>query len=68
MNERLYRLNMTYAIVDTLVCVLAVVGFAFAAWVFNKWWIVLFNIITLALFNSHLVVLENESGKGDSND
>ena len=68
MDERLYRLNITYAIVDTLVCVLAVVGFAFAAWVFNKWWIVLFNIITLALFNSHLVVLKNANEKEDSND
>lgn len=58
MDERLYRLNTTYAIVDTLVCVIAEISFAFAAWYFSKWWIMLFDILPLALFNTHCVVLD----------
>ena len=62
MDERLYRLNTTYAIVDTLVCVLAVLAFTFAAWFFERWWITLFNVLPLALFNSHLLVVETAGG------
>lgn len=69
MDERLYRLNTTYAIVDTLICVLAVAAFTFAAWFFGKWWITLFNVLSLGLFHSHLVVLdtaeEREAKKDD---
>ena len=59
MEERIYRLNITYAIADTLVCVLGVLSFTFAAWFFDKWWIALFNLLTLALFHSHFIVVES---------
>ena len=69
MDERLYRLNTTYAIVDTLMCLAAILCFGFAAWYFGKWWMNLFNLIPLALFNRRTIVLDTTDGKGeDAND
>ena len=65
MEERLYRLNTTYAIVDTLVCLAAILCFGFAAWYFGKWWINVFNLIPLGLFSKHTVVVDL---KGDAED
>lgn len=69
MDERLYRLNTTYAVVDTLMCLAAILCFGFASWYFGKWWINLFNLIPLALFNRRTIVLDTTDGKGeDAND
>ena len=69
MDERLYRLNTTYAVVDTLMCLAAILCFGFAAWYFGKWWMNLFNLIPLALFNRRTIVLDTTDGKGeDAND
>ena len=69
MDERLYRLNTTYAIVDTLMCLAAIAAFGFGAWYFGKWWMNLFNLIPLALFNRRTIVLDTTDEKGeDAND
>ena len=70
MDERLYRLNTTYAVVDTLMCLAAILCFGFAAWYFGKWWINLFNLLPLALFNRHTIVLEtaNDGEEGQNDD
>ena len=58
MGERSYRLNTTYAIVDTLMCLAAIICFGFSAWYFGKWWLNLFNLLPLGLFSHHTVVLD----------
>lgn len=63
MDERSYRLNTTYAIVDTLMCLAAIAAFGFSAWYFGKWWMNLFNLIPLGMFSRHTVILDVEKGK-----
>lgn len=58
MEERLYRLNKTYAIVDTLICLAAIAAFAFAAWHFGKWAINLVSLVPLGLFSQHTMVID----------
>jgi hypothetical protein len=67
MDERLFRLNTTYAIVDTLICLAAIAAFGFGAWHFGKWWINLFNLLPLILYSNHTVVqIPQEEAEDDS--
>ena len=65
MDDKLYRLNTTYAVVDTLMCLAAIAAFGFSAWYFSKWWLNLFNLIPLGLFSRHTVILDVEKGEDD---
>lgn len=58
MNERVYKLNMLYAIVDGIVCILSVVCFGVAAYFANHWWINLFGFVPLFLFSSHTLIID----------
>jgi len=58
MSNKLLALNITYAVVDTIIAALAICGFIFGAWHFGRWWIILFTIIPLALFNSHSAIVD----------
>ena len=58
MEERLYRLNRIYAIVDTLICIVAVAAFTFCAWWFEHWWISLGNVLVIALYNQHTILID----------
>ena len=58
MSNRLLALNITYAVVDTIIAALAICGFIFGSWRFERWWILLFTIIPLALFNSHSAIVD----------
>ena len=57
MSNKLLALNITYAIIDTLIAALSILGFSWGAWFFDKWWMMLFNIIPLALFNAHSAIV-----------
>jgi fatty acid desaturase len=69
LSKEIKTINILYAITDTLVCILAVACFGAAAYLFNKWWIVLFNLVPLFLFFSHTLIIdsqikeENEDGE-----
>lgn len=58
MSNKLLALNITYAVVDAIIAALAICGFIFGAWHFGRWWIILFTIIPLALFNSHSAIVD----------
>ena len=58
MSNKLLALNITYAVVDTIIAALAICGFIFGSWHFGRWWIILFTIIPLALFNSHSAIVD----------
>jgi hypothetical protein len=77
MTSKLLVLNITYAIVDTIIAALAICAFGWSAWFFGRWWIILFTIIPLVLFNTHSAIVdadieatqkggEDDAGRSDS--
>jgi hypothetical protein len=77
MTSKLLALNITYAIVDTIIAALAICTFGWGAWFFGRWWIILFTIIPLVLFNTHSAIVdadieatqkggEDDAGRSDS--
>mgnify|MGYP003302295562 CR=1 FL=1 len=60
MDNKLYRLNTLFAIVDTLVSLLAIAAFSMGAYLFDRWWIVCFNLIPLILFHSHTLIINSD--------
>lgn len=58
MTGKLLALNITYAVVDTIIAALAICGFGWGSWFFGKWWMLCFSIIPLVLFNSHSAIVE----------
>lgn len=70
MKEDINVLNIVFVICDTIVCIVAVVGFAYAAIHFGKWWINLFNLIPLLFYSQHTIVVDHDltlAQKGDDN-
>lgn len=59
MSDKLYKLNLLYAITDTIVCIIAVAAFSLAGWIFGRWWILLFNFVPLILFNNHALIIDS---------
>ena len=64
MDNKLFALNTILAIVDTLIAALAIIAFAWGSWNFERWWMLLFTIIPLILFNTHTLVLDLPEQKG----
>ena len=72
MNNKIFWLNIIIAVVDTIIAALAIVAFTAMANIMGKWWIVLFSLIPLMLFNHHTIVLltndrkeyEDDAGRG----
>ena len=72
MNNKIFWLNIIIAVVDTIIAALAIVAFTAIANIMGKWWIVLFSLIPLMLFNHHTIVLltndrkeyEDDAGRG----
>ena len=60
MDKRLFALNTILAVVDTMVAALAIIAFAWGSWNFDRWWMLLFTIVPLALFNTHTLVFYAE--------
>ena len=58
MDKRIFALDVLITIADTLIAALAIVAFAWGSRYFERWWMLLFNIIPLALFNSHTLILD----------
>lgn len=70
MSNKLLALNITYAIVDTLIAALSIIGYGWGAWFFGRWWIMLFTILPLMLFNTHSAIVEADieaAQKGSDN-
>lgn len=57
MSSKLLAINIVFAIVDTIIAALAICGFGWGSWFFGRWWILLFTIIPLALFNGHPIIV-----------
>ena len=65
MDRRLFALNTILAIVDTLIAALAILAFAWGSRYFERWWMLLFTIVPLILFNTHTLVLETPTEGGE---
>ena len=60
MSKPLVLINTLWAVLDTVVCCLAVCAFGWGAYHFDKWWLLLFMIVPLAVFNQHSLVLDSD--------
>ena len=78
MSKRLAIINITLVITDLILSGMTVAAFAWAAWFFSKWWLVLFTLVPMALYSQHSIIidsdlrqnaidqLEGKGGEGDS--
>lgn len=58
MDKKIFALDVLITIADTLIAALAILAFAWGSRYFGRWWMLLFTIIPLALFNAHTLVLD----------
>ena len=67
MDKKLAIINIIYALTDTIICGAAVAVFAFCAYHFDRWWIVLFCIIPLLFYNNRSIIINEgiETAKVD---
>lgn len=66
--DKYKAINILLCVVDTLVCALAILIFAWCAKYFERWWIILFSLVPLMLFNGHTLILDRQievEGGGD---
>ena len=68
MTGKLLALNITYAVVDTIIAALAICGFGWGSWFFGKWWMLCFSIIPLALFNQHSLIVNADLERGEKDE
>lgn len=68
MNKHLLILNIFLSIGDVLICALAILAFGWGSWFFGKWWLLLFAIIPLALFNQHSLIVNADLEKGEKDE
>ena len=70
MDRKLLTLNIFYAIADVIVGLAGIAVFGAGAWFFEKWWLLIFTLLPLILYNNHTLVinediqLQDEAQKG----
>lgn len=70
MTGKLLALNIVFAITDTIIAALSILAFVWCSWRFGKWWIILFAVVPMVLFNSHTAIINADieaAQKGDEN-
>ena len=68
MNNKLFVINIIWAVFDTFISALAVIASAYASLHFEKWWILFFMLVPLMLFNRHTLIINEDievAQKGD---
>lgn len=58
MDKKFFVLNICYAVFDTILSGAGIALFGWCAWHFEKWWMVLFALIPLALYTQHSVIID----------
>lgn len=70
MDRKLLTLNIFYAIADVIIGLAGIAVFGAGAWFFGKWWLLIFTLLPLILYNNHTLVinediqLQDEAQKG----
>ena len=71
MSKQLTVLNSLVALFDMIVCIAALTAFAYTAYHFDRWWITLFSLLALLMYNSKSFMIdqdiEDAQKEGDSN-
>lgn len=60
MSRRLTAINIILVITDLILSAMTVAGFAWAAFFFAKWWLILFTLFPLALYSHHSIIIESD--------
>ena len=58
MSDKLFKLNIINCIGDILICGLGIAGFSFGSWFFERWWILLFNLLPLVAYCNHTLIID----------
>lgn len=58
MDKKLFWMNILIAVFDVVVCVAMVAMFGLAAFHFNRWWITLFALLPLLLYENHTLIVD----------
>ena len=70
MPKTMAVINIFLVVTDLLLAALSICGFAWAAVYFHKWWLILFTLIPVALYNHHSIIVDNsiqqKEGEEDS--
>ena len=70
MDRKLLTLNIFYAIADVIIGLAGIAVFGAGAWFLEKWWLLIFTLLPLILYNNHTLVinediqLQDEAQKG----
>ena len=65
----MFVINIIKAIADLIISALGIMGFIYGANVFQRWWILLFAILPLAMYySSGIVVIGEPVEEGGEND
>lgn len=69
MDKHMFVINIIKAIADVIISALSIMGFVYGANLFQRWWILLFAILPLAMYySSGIVVLGEPVKEGGEND
>ena len=68
MSKRIVFLNVFLTLLDFLICLSVIAAFAFCGYHFSHWWINLFSLIPLALFDGHKIILEDYAEEREGGD
>lgn len=58
MDKNLRILNIVYAVADTVIAALVVVGLGLLSYHFGKWWVILFSYLPLAFYFQHTLIID----------
>lgn len=76
MSKSLTAINIILVITDLILSALVVLAFAWGAWHFSKWWLVLFTLVPALTYTNHSIIIDSDirqnridelNGKGDDN-
>ena len=70
MTKTMAVINIFLVITDLILAALAVCAFAWSAVYFHKWWLILFTLVPVILYNNHSIIVDNsiqqKEGEEDS--
>ena len=58
MSRTLAVINIFLVVADLVLSALAVCAFAWCSVYFHKWWIILFTLVPVILYNNHSVIID----------
>lgn len=71
MSKNLETINILFAVLDAIICNFCALAFVWGANRFDKWWLCLFVIVPLALFQRHTLIIDADieaAEKGEQSD